>query len=171
MKLPTLDRLGIPGIVGLGLLLFCLSFYLGNIAPTRDELAGLEQEKAQLLASAAPTEEASKADAGKRLIPGEALPPLTAFPQVLQELNALADKHGVTIDYASYTLTDDSGPRRMEVNLPFKTRYLSLRAYLRDILLLKNAPSLDELTLKRQQSTDPLIEANIRLFYYFSSAP
>ena len=181
---PALDRLGIPGIAAVGLLLFCLSLYLGHLAPAQDELAALQQEKAQLLTRAAETEAAEAAgaggaagaaasgvDAGKRSPAGAALPPLTAFPLRLQELNALAEQHGLAIDYASYTLADDAAQRRMDVSLPFKTRYSSLRAYLRALLLLENAPSLDELTLKRQQSTDPLIEANVRLSYYFSPTP
>ena len=171
MTIPSLDRLGIPGVVGFGLLLFCLSFYLGNIAPTQGELAELKQERAQWLTAAAQTGGASRADSEKRSALGESLPPLEAFPQILQELNSLAGKHGVTIDSASYTLVDGAGQRRMEVTLPFKTHYPSLRAYLRDIFLLKSAPSLEELTLKRQQASDPFIEATVRLSCYFAPAP
>ena len=53
MKIPYQDRLGLPGILGLGLLLFCLSFYLGTIAPARTELRQLTSEETQLTAGAA----------------------------------------------------------------------------------------------------------------------
>lgn len=173
MKTSLLDRLGIPGVISLGLMLFCLSFYLGNLGPAQEALKDLKQEAAQLLAAAGgQAEDISETAATTRhLASPQPLLSLNTFPQILQDLNALAEQHGLVIEDASYTLTEDAGRRRMEINLPFKTHYLVLRAYLRAILLLKIAPSLDELTLKRQQSTDPLIEANLRLFYYFAPAP
>jgi hypothetical protein len=172
MNISLLDRLGIPGVISLGLMLFCLSFYLGNLGPAQEALKDLKQEAAQLLAAAGgQAEEISETAATKHSVSLQPLPFLNAFPQILHDLNALAEQHRLIMEDASYTLTEDAGQRRMEINLPFKTGYLPLRAYLRAILLLKIAPSLDELTLKRQRSTDPLIEANLRLFYYFAPAP
>jgi hypothetical protein len=167
MILPSIERLGLPGVIGLGLMLFALSFYLSNVAPARAELASLRQQEAQLRAEMPAT---TDADAGRPAV-SEALPPISAFPELLKELNALAEQRGVTIERASYTLSDRDGKRRMEINLPLKASYLSLRIYLRDVLMLRASPSLDELTLKRQQATDTVIEANVRLSYQFAPAP
>lgn len=167
MRIPSLDRLGMPGIVGLGLMLFCLSFYLGSIAPAQAELVNLQQEAAQLLALAGPPGEGEGAE---RLAASEALRPLTALPELLKELNLLAEQRGIVIDRASYALSERDGQRRMEVNLPIVAGYPLLRAYLRD-LLLKGGPSLDELSFKRRQASDPQVEATIRLSYPLAPAP
>lgn len=169
MRIPSLDRLGTPGIVGLGLMLFCLSFYLGSIAPAQDELVNLQQEAAQLLAVAGPPG-AGEGEGAERRAASEALRPLAALPELLKELNLLAQQRGIVIDRASYALSERDGQRRMEVNLPLVAGYPLLRAYLRD-LLLKGGPSLDELSFKRRQASDPQVEANIRLSYPLAPAP
>lgn len=167
MKAMSLERLGRPGVIGLGLILFSLSFYLGSIAPAEDELARLKQEEKQLLAAA----RAAGAGEAGRPLPREPLPALEAFPALLKELNVLAERRGVAIERASYALTDVEGQRRMEIELPLKAPYPSLRAYLHDVLALRSSPSLDELSLQRRQSSDPLVEANVRLSYRVGPAP
>ena len=164
MKMPALDRLGKPGVAAIGLLLFCLSFYAGNIAPARTELATLQSEKARLAAAARPAARGSEPAATA----SRPLPPFTTATDVLKELGALADRHGLTIDRATYVVSDKDGQRRLEINLPLKAGYLALREYLRDLLALPSAPSLDELNLQRQQAGEPLIEANVRISYYFA---
>ena len=170
MIAPLLERLGMPGVVGLGLLLFGLSFYLGSVAPARVELARLKQESAQLQAR---LPEVSGSEAG-RSETAEARPSIASLPGLLKNLNSLAEQRGVLIDRASYALIERDGQRRMEINLPLKAGYLALRAYLRDVLTFREPPSLDELVLKRQQPTDAAVEANVRLSYPLSpdvSAP
>ena len=166
MIAPILERLGMPGVLGLGLLLFSFAFTLGSIAPARTELAGLKQQAAQL--------QARLPEPGRPGVepsaPAEALPSIASLPELLKNLNALAEQRGVTIDRASYALTGREGQRRMEINLPLKAGYPALRGYLRDVLTLRASPSLDELTLKRQQSTDTVVEANVRLSYPLSPA-
>lgn len=172
MKWPTLDQLGIPGVTGLGLLLFGFSFYFGSVAPDRAELSNLKQEESQLQAAvpARMREEVGGGRAGHPLGVEQRLSQ-SEFPEVLRALNALAEPHGVTINRASYLLIDRDGKQRMEINLPLKCTYPALRAYLRALMMMPGAPALDELTLKRQQSSDPLVEATIRLSYPFVSVP
>lgn len=178
MRLPSLDRLGMPGIVGLGLMLFCASFYLGSIAPAQAELVNLQREAAQLQAvagspgaGAGAGEGEGEGEGGERRAASAALRPLTAFPELLKELNLLAQQHGIAIDRASYALSEREGQRRMEISLPLVAGYPLLRAYLRDLMLLKAPPSLDELSFKRRQAGDPQVEANVRLSYPLAPAP
>lgn len=171
MNIPYQDRLGIPGVAGLGLLLFCLSFYFGSIAPERAALADMKQKETQLLVAAGgPARGAGEVGVAGRPVPGEVLRSMAEIPGLLKELNTLAVQRGVAIDRAAYTLTGEAGQRRMEINLPLKANYPSLRAYLREVMMLKSPPSLDELTFKRQQSSDPLVEAAVRLSYRFAPA-
>lgn len=165
MNLLPLDRLGKPGIAGLGLLLFCLSFYLGNLAPARSELANLKPEAARLAAAPA----GGQGDAAGPAKVG--LPPFTTATEAQKELAALAERHGVNIERSTYLLSDQDGRRRLEVNLPLKAGYASLRSYLRDVLAQPAGPTLDELVLQRQKASDEVIEANVRLSYYFAPSP
>jgi hypothetical protein len=168
MTNPMLERLGFPGVFGLGGLMFSISFYFGSIAPAETELASLRQEAAQLQARLPKV-----ADAGHpvqqevRKVPAS----ITSFPDLLKLLNTQAEQRGVAIDRAFYALTDRDGQRRMEINLPLRASYPSLRGYLRDVLMHQEPPSLDELTLKRQHPTDTIVDANIRLSFLIAPVP
>ncbi|OHC71260.1 MAG: hypothetical protein A2045_01940 [Rhodocyclales bacterium GWA2_65_20] len=166
MRTAILEKLGLPGIAGLGLLLFCLSFYFGNVAPVRAELASLESEEAQLVATAAANRAAAAPaqEAGT----GQALPGLIEAPELLRQLNTLANKHGVAVERTAYQIKDKDGPRRLEVSMPLKVGYPALRSYLRDALRLTAAASLDELSLQRSQAGDAAVAAQVRLSYGFA---
>lgn len=166
MKLPSLEQLGLPGVAGLGVLLFCLSFYLGSIEPTQSELDELKQATAQLSAQLPPT-----AGGPPAASPTHAPPPLDMAADQLKQLNALAEQHGVQIERATYLLSAKNGQQRLEITLPIKASYPALRAYLRAVMAQAEPPTLDELTLQRQNTDDTQVDANLRLSSYFSSAP
>ena len=165
-------RLGKPGMVGVGLLVFSLAFYLGGLAPVRAELKNLQGQQAQLLAE-------SDQDRRQHLEPNLKAPspptlPVSEMPNVLNSLNSLAKKHGVIVERASFqstTLATQDGQHRLEVTLPLRSSYPALRAYLHDALALNPAARLDDLRLNRQQADSPVIQANVRLSYYFAPAP
>lgn len=163
MKIAVLERLGHWGVVGIGLLLFCLSFHFSTIAPLRAELAGLEAENDALTTSA------------RRQVDGAGaarpLPPLTQAPELLKQLDALAGKHGVSVERATYRLKSREGERRLEISMPLRVAYPGLRGYLRDALALAATASLDELDLQRGQAGDTSVDAQVRLSYAFAAAP
>jgi len=165
MKIPAVDWLGKPGIFGLGLLLFCLSFYLGNLAPARQELARLNAEAGRL-AAARPGEADTAAAQSQRQAP-----PFASATDALRELSALAEQHGLSVERSAYRLSDQNGQRRLQIDLPLKAAYPTLRSYLHAVLAMPGAPVLDELVLQRQKSTDAQVEANLRLSYYFAPPP
>ncbi len=168
MKMPNLERLGLPGVAGLGLLLFALSFYLGNVAPVQAEVAKLRADKAQLAAATAPPAGAAPAAGGAA---APSLPTLRTAPELLLQLNAAATRYSVTADRATYEIKTKDGQRRLQVGLPVTAPYPSLRAYLRDALALAPGASLDELHMSRPQATDPAVLATMTLSYALSSAP
>lgn len=167
-----LERLGMPGIAGIGLLLFCLPFYFGNVAPAQTELANLENERAQLAATAAGRAAAAHGAAGARETgSAQPLPPLADAPEVLKQLNSLAEKYGVVVERASYQMKGKDGQRQLEIGLPLKFgSYPTLRAYLREALALTASASLEELSVQRQQASDAGVEVQLRLSYSFGGA-
>lgn len=164
MKMAALERLGKPGVLGLGVLLFCLSFYLGHIAPAQLELARLQRESARLAATY-PAGEAGDAAAPRQL------PSFATATDSLKAVYALAEQHGLKPDRGSYQLSDKDGRQRLAASLPLQGSYPSLRAYLHEVLALPAAPALDELVLQRPKASDALIEANLQLSFYFAASP
>jgi Tfp pilus assembly protein PilO len=162
MKSPALEKLGYPGVAGLGLLVFSLAFYFGNVAPAHNELTNLQRLQMRLQADAT----TSDGNLGGRV----KLPSLAEAPELLKQLSAVADKHGVVVASTSYQLKEKGGQLRLEVNLPIRTAYPSLRAYLRDALALAAPATITDVTLKRAQASDTALEAQIRLSYSFSGA-
>lgn len=163
MKSPGLEKLGYPGVVGLGLLIFCLAFYFGNVAPAHEELARLQRQQVRLSADVAATQDG-------RLGRRSKLPSLAEAPELLKQLNAVAEKHGIVVASTSYQLKERSGQLRLEVNLPLRAAYPSLRAYLRDALALAAPATITDVSLKRAQASDTVLDAQIRLSYSFSGA-
>lgn len=167
MSAPWLDRLGMPGVLGIGLLLFALSFQLGGIEPAATALAHTRDEVARWQARLQP-DVAPAAAAAARPAP---LASLAAFPERMRALARLAAQHGIALDRASYRLRDEAGERRVEVTLPLAVDYPGLRRFLGELLAQEGAAALDELSLQRPRADEPRVEAIVRLSYPLAAAP
>lgn len=163
MKHPDLGRLGIPGVAGAGLALFCLSFYLGTIADDRAELAALQEEEIRLAATVQ-----SNIAPGRTAAP-TALPLLSSAPDLITRLKEAGTKLGLDIDPMSYALTTEAGWQRYDVSLPVKASYPVLRRYLQEALALSSAAAINSLHLTRGNSADPTVETTVQISYYFAA--
>lgn len=157
-----LERLGMAGVGGLGLLLFSLSFYVGNVIPEGAERDRLARKLAQGRAAA------TTGQAGAGTAPDLSMEDL---PELLKRLAAIAVQNGLQPEHTDYLIKDSGGVSRLEISLPLKASYPSIRAYLRGALALAPHASLDELTLQRSQATDPLLEAQLRFSFPLGTAP
>jgi hypothetical protein len=157
------ERLGLPGLIGAGLMLFCIFFQISVIAPAQATLAALQDKQAERTLMAG----TSSVAAGS----GAPLLPFNEAPAVLTQLNALAEQHGAVIERTAYQLRDGDGVRRLDVSMPVKAAYPALRGFLRDALALKAAASLEELSLQRSLATDPLLQAQVHLAFRFAATP
>lgn len=150
-----LERLGKPGVTALGILVFCLAIYLGDIQPGEERLASLVQQAARLGGQA-------PAPAARPAPRAPAAPPVDANV-FLKRFNALASQHGINIERATYQPVEHEGRRRLQINVPLKTSYPTLRNWLDALLADPSAPSIDALTLQRQQAGDPLVDASVQV--------
>lgn len=169
MKLSALERLGHAGVLGLGLFLFCLAFYLGNVVPAREELASLQRQKAALAADAEARGGAASGTA--RDGRGGRLPGMAEAPELLKQLDAVAGKNGISVASASYQLKERGGQLRLEVSLPLQSSYPSLRAYLRDTQALAAPAAIADITLRRAQAGDAALDTQLRLAFSFARTP
>lgn len=158
-----LEGLGLTGIVGVGLLLFCIAFFFGNVLPLQEEVEKLSQEHTRLSA------EVKSAVAQGRSGPGALT--LADVPDLLKRLDGVAKQNGIVLGRGSYQLKATEGARRMEISLPLKAPYPALRTYLRQALALSPNGSVDELSLQREQATDPAVEVQIRFSFALAGAP
>ena len=161
MSAMLLDRLGVAGVVGIGLLLFALSFHLGSIVPAMTELGRLKRETSQLQArmkAAGSPAEASREVAG-------APSAIETIPERMRTLTRLATQRGIASDRVTYLLAECDGQPCLEVMLPLRAGYPALRAFFHDLLAQDAAVRIDDLALKRAQSSDPQVEAVLRLSY------
>ena len=161
-----LQVLGIPGFIGFGLVLFCASFYVGTIAPMRAQLSSVEGTSAKLAEGLHRSE-----PRGASSIPADVEPPATESKptsdalEIMRRLNAAAEASAVTIERTSYAIVDKDGARRIEVSLPTKGNYRAIRTYLKSALSVGRRASINSLVLQRARTTDPLLDADLKLSF------
>jgi len=160
-----LEQLGKPGLAGIGLLMFCVGFIFGHLLPQQDELRRLAGEVETLAATR--DETATQMPTRQTTTAEQPLLPLATAPEQLKQLHALASRHGIVIERATYQIKAEkarAGQMRLEVSMPLNLGYPVLRAYLRDVLSMPLA-TLEDLVLQRAQATDQAIEAQLRLSF------
>ena len=152
-----LERLGWPGIAGLGLLLFSLVFYVVSVAPVMDEVDTQKEEKARLQSAQGMQPGAASA--------GASPPTLAETPALLAQIAALASESGIRLERTQSQIEDsDSGPR-MTIRLPTKAAYPALRRYLALLAIRLPAITLDDISLERSNSSEATLEADIRISF------
>lgn len=157
--------LGIPGILSVGLGLFSLSFYFGNVAPAESLLATMDRDALRLKAQLAQLPKREERGASEPTI----LPVAADVPALIARLGEIGDKSGFAIDRAAFRQIDDGKLRRLEVALPLKGTYPAIRAFLREAATQSAATTIDEITLSRGSRADATVDAQIRLSYYFAA--
>lgn len=161
-----LQALGIPGLIGVGLLLFCMSFYFGTIAPTQTQVILLKNE-ARTLAATLRVPEPNKIPV--TLAETEAvtagIKPASDPLEIIRRLNAAAETSAVAVDRASYTISEKDGLRRIEVSLPTKGGYLPIKGYLREALAIGRNAQIESLVMQRARATDPVLDADLKLSF------
>lgn len=160
MTSPLLEKLGKPGVTALGVLIFCVAIYLGDIAPDEEKAASLEQQAATLAGQRATS--ATSARPGAPAATAPATPPVDANA-FLKTFNALASQNGLNIERATYQPVEREGRRRLQINVPVRTTYPTLRRWLDALLADPASPAIDALTLQRSQAGDPLIDASVQV--------
>lgn len=171
----SLNRLGLPGIVGLGLFAFSLAFYLSALAPLQNRQDKLRREievfrqKARLPGIPA----SSQADPAEQLSAFYRFFPATdSAPDELAKLYDAAREQNFTLEQGEYRLVRDRNGKalRYEIVLPVKAAYPQIRKFLAKALADIPSMSLDNVTFQRQKIGDALVESQVRLTLYLGDA-
>lgn len=164
-----IEGLGLPGVIGIALLVFACALYASALRPLQDKVAELRQEAAQLQAK-------HKLNGTLRISsPDEQLeyfykffPAQQSTPDWLGKIHVAAKDSGVELASGEYKLERTSGDKlsRYQIVLPLKGSYQQIRGFIARVLELVPAVALQEISLQRDSVGNPALEARIRLTLY-----
>jgi Tfp pilus assembly protein PilO len=170
------SAMGWPGVAGAVLIALSLAFAASAIVPLETRIGELKADVASLRAKlqSAPATAAEVAAAGDPLTNFYAFfPPLGSTPEWLQRIFSLAEAQGLRLEAGEYRLKRERDFKlaRYELTLPVRGGYPQIREFVSQVLTEVPASSLDELSLRREDSASATVEARIRLTLHLAGEP
>ena len=163
-----LGRFGTFGVLGIGVLVFCLPFYFSALRPAERALDA-QRAAEQRLHSRGPFRAVAIDDRADDLLRFYALlPPLEQLPAVLAQVYALAHTVKLELKQGEYRLErPGAGPVAYRITLPIRGSYAQVRAFLDAVLREMPLASVDGLRFERTKAAEAQLDAQIRLTLHF----
>jgi len=163
-----LYALGPAGVLGIGVLIFCIPFYFSAVRPAERELEA-QRTAAQQLRARAPFQPVASGGRAEELRRFYVLfPPIAKLPDELERVYGLARAAKLELMQGEYRLEKPpSGLLLYRITLPLRGTYPQIRQFVGATLKTMPIASLDALRFERKKVTDPQLEAQIRLTIYF----
>jgi hypothetical protein len=160
--------LGMPGVLGLGVLLFCALFYFSGVRPLQRELDA-QQTAAERLKNRTPVQLVSTRDRGEELRRFYALfPTVDRLPAELERVYAIARAADLQVQQGEYRLESrGAGLVAYRVTFPIRGTYSQIRNFVGTTLKDMSTVSLDTLRFERKKAGDTQLEAQVRLTIHF----
>jgi hypothetical protein len=162
------EELGTPGILGVGVLLFCALFYFSGVRPLEREVQA-QQAAAERLKARTPLQLVSRGDRGEDLRRFHALfPTIDQLPRELDRVYTIARTANLQVQQGEYRL-DARGPGLIayRVTFPIRGTYGQLRQFVDATLKEMSTVSLETLRFERKKAGDTQLEAQVRLTMHF----
>ena len=152
--------LGMPGVAGIGLLLFCLAFYFSGIRPLEINIA-LQR---QMIAEQLPARTAPKADWRKLRA---SMPDMAESDLQIEKIHALAARYQVKLKEGEYQDETFKGAQLVARHLNFSAKgdYFQVRHFLSAMLTQIPTLTLDAVQFQKSGNGGAL-EARISLSLY-----
>lgn len=171
-----ITRLGLPGIIGIGVFVMSLAFYFSLVQPKQLQLEEASQSIDLL------SDRVNRA--GKALKSGErpTVEQLSEFYQIfpnernsvdlIGRIVAIAHSDGLNLDEGEYKVNHEKIGRltRMQMILPVKAEYQQIRKFLADIGSDIPVASLEQIQFQRQKVGDPFVDTHIKLVLYLGQS-
>jgi hypothetical protein len=162
-----------PGLLGIALLIAATLLALGVSRPMLTRLQGLEDEARVLsarsggVATRPPTQRSQLANFYAFF------PPTAGLPDMLARMQRAARDNGLTLEKGEYRLVRDTNfpLSRYQVTFPLRGNYAQVRGFVNDVLDTVPAAALEEMSLKRQNVADPVLEARVRFSLFLGTQP
>ena len=179
-----MERLGVPGKIGFGLIIFSAVFFIAAVLPRHAEsdavMAKAEAMQAQLKAEPAQPAPARGVVARKAVHGSQGLqlfyeffPKVDSTPFWINEVVQSATEHAVEIDGTEYRMVREKDVKlaRYEMLVPVRGRYAQVRGFIADALRSVPPMALVDVAIKREGVESELLDANLKFNLYLSEGP
>lgn len=162
--------LGLPGILGLGLLVFIGGFYFSTLYPEQLRLADLRRDIAT-----ARSERSARADADRAKTPMDrlaafygAFPQSSDLPDLLEKVFAAAKRQTLKLEQGEYRVIRDNagGLTQFQLTLPVRGSYPQIRKFVDGALIDVPTLALDSIQFERQKVGEAAVDAKVKLVVY-----
>ncbi len=163
-----LQRVGVTGVLGLGILLACAAFYGSAIAPAAKELARqrLVSERMQSRQPYQPVGATGRAEELRRFY--SLFPRVERLSDELGRLYGLARNAKLELSQGEYRLEKPPvGLWAYHVVLPVRGTYPQIRGFVGAVLKSMPVASVDGLRFERKAVGESILNAQLRLTLYF----
>jgi hypothetical protein len=166
-----LTRLGPAGVLGLGVLVFCVPFYFSGLRPLEQEVAA-QRGAVERLRARGPFRPVAVEDRATELRRfHELFPHVEQLPGELERLFGLARGAGLDLRQGEYRLERPSaGLAAYRVTLPVRGAYPQLRNFVNAVLREFPIASIDALRFERHAVVDSQLDAQLRLTVWFQNS-
>lgn len=155
------QRLGLPGVLAIGIVVFCAALHFSVGRSLRMEVIGLEAEQAAQRAASAKHARRGPQDLDAML---RELPKEAELANHLARIHQMARKQGVILQRGSFEFSAESHGRIGRQQMTFQTHapYSAVRHFLRETLAAMPALALEDVAINRSQAEPDDIEATLR---------
>ena len=160
-----LEALGAPGVIGIGVLVFCLPFYFASVAPAEREVARRSAAAAKTTRLAGQPVSAPDGAADLERF-YRRFPTLDALQSELEAIYAHARASKLQLAQGEYRLEKGVGLAAYRVTLPVRGSYAQVRQFVGHVLKDMPTASLDAVRFDRRKAGDAQLEAQVRLTIY-----
>jgi hypothetical protein len=164
------DRLGVPGVVGVGLLMFAATYFAGASMPARERLLDLQRELTDARRASVP-EPRRGGDPDSDLAAFYTFfAPSASVPDALKGINVAVIASGLAFEAAEYRLAREGTLKlaRYEVTVPLRGTYAQVRNFVAALLQQMPQVAIDDVVIKRESVDAAQIEARLRLSIYLN---
>lgn len=169
----SVHYLGLPGLLGVGLLVLALAALFSLVMPAQKELkrGRIAQQRAEQTARVQAGGSAKpQTRAGQLKTFYGAFPTEIAAADALQSIYDTANQNGVALPHGEYSMAVDDGTRLAHYNitLPVVGSYEQIRGFIAAALAAVPALALEHVDFQRQKIGDPQIEAKLRMTLFLT---
>jgi Tfp pilus assembly protein PilO len=162
------EQLGLAGVLGIGVLLFCVTFHFSALRPAQDELVA----RHTAAAGASPMHSAIQSPLARTTDPLSELhsrfPALETLPSQVERIHRIARSTGLQLQQGDYRLeVPPAGLVAYRMSLPARGEYRALRSFIGAVLKEMPVAAVDRLRFERKKPGDSQLEAQIQLTLFF----
>jgi Tfp pilus assembly protein PilO len=168
-----LHQCGWPALVGGALIIASIATVFTATAPTREQIAAVEQQRKLLRVEARKTTAVPLSPQTQLANFYAAFPARSALPDALMTLHSVASRNGLHDTRADYRDTPETGTPlvRVRIEIPVTGSYAAIRSWIAELLQTLPTLTLDGLELRRSDMGKAQLDARVRFQLLLRSTP